>query len=207
MVMKDFVNTKTTMTEPRANSEDTELANKLKRSEPDAILALYNAYFDRIYSLVLNQVARDGEAAQDIVQEVFLAATKSAHRFDGRSKVSTWLYSIAHKKVVDFYRHQKRDDKYKTKAQNAQSSGIKHSLRSEPINGIVGSEEEDNQVIQETLFQLPLHYRQALLLKYVEEMPVLDICRIMKRSPKSVEGLLTRARRELRDHLDQQNKG
>jgi RNA polymerase sigma-70 factor (ECF subfamily) len=193
-------------TEPGANGEDTELANKLKSGESDAILALYNAYFDRIYSLVFNQVARDGEAAQDIVQEVFLAATKSAHRFNGQSKVSTWLYSIAHKKVVDFYRHQKRDDKRKTQAQHEQTSGIKHSLRSEPINGVVGTDEADNEVIQETLSRLPLHYRQALILKYVEEMPVLDISRIMKRSPKSVEGLLTRARRELRDQLNQQNE-
>ena len=193
-------------TEPGANGEDAELANKLKSGESDAILALYNAYFDRIYSLVFNQVARDGEAAQDIVQEVFLAATKSAHRFNGQSKVSTWLYSIAHKKVVDFYRHQKRDDKRKTQVQHAQTSGIKHSLRSTPINGMVETDETDNEVIQETLSRLPLHYRQALILKYVEEMPVLDISRIMKRSPKSVEGLLTRARRELRDQLNQQNE-
>jgi len=192
-------------TEPGANGEEAELTNKLKCGEPDAILALYNAYFDRIYSLVFNQVARDGEATQDIVQEVFLAATKSAHRFNGRSKVSTWLYSIAHKKVVDFYRHRKRDDKRKTQVQQTQTSGIKHSLRSEPINGMVETDEADNEVIQETLSRLPLHYRQALILKYVEEMPVLDISRIMKRSPKSVEGLLTRARRELRDQLNQQN--
>jgi RNA polymerase sigma-70 factor (ECF subfamily) len=192
--------------EPSVNGEDAELTNKLKRGEPEAILALYNTYFDRIYSLVFNQVDRDGEAAQDIVQEVFLAATKSAHRFDGRSKVATWLYSIAHKKVIDFYRHQKRDDKRKTQVQQTQTSGIKHSLRSEPINGLVETDETDNEAIQETLFRLPLHYRQVLLLKYVEEMPVLDISRIMKRSPKSVEGLLTRARRELRDQLNQQNE-
>lgn len=192
--------------EPGTNGEDVELTNKLKRGEPDAMLALYNTYFDRIYSLVFNQVDRDGEAAQDIVQEVFLAATKSAYRFDGRSKVATWLYSIAHKKVVDFYRHQKRDDKRKTQVQQTQTSGIKHSLRSEPISGMVETDETANEVIQDTLSRLPLHYRQALLLKYVEEMPVLDISRIMKRSPKSVEGLLTRARRELRDQLNQQNE-
>jgi DNA-directed RNA polymerase specialized sigma24 family protein len=47
----------------------------------------------------------------------------------------------------------------------------------------------------------------VLILKYVEEMPVAEISQVMGRSPKSVEGLLTRARRELRDRLAAQNEG
>ncbi len=61
-------------------------------------------------------------------------------------------------------------------------------------------------MVEQALVGLPLHYRQVLLLKYVEEMPVLEISEIMRRSSKSVEGLLTRARKALQASLNSSSK-
>ena len=61
--------------------------------------------------------------------------------------------------------------------------------------------EETQLVVEQALSNLPLDYRQVLMFKYVDEMPVLEISQIMHRSPKSVEGILTRARKALRDYL------
>jgi RNA polymerase sigma-70 factor (ECF subfamily) len=184
--------------------EDRKLIEKLKSGDPAAVVELYTAYADRIYSLVFNQVDRDRDAAQDIVQETFLAASKSAGKFHGRSKVYTWLYSIAHKKVADFYRRRKREAKYQTESSDSQ---IDRSAGGEPVVTEAMESEEQNRIVQETLSGLPLHYKEVLMLKYVEEMPVAEISQVMGRSPKSIEGLLTRARRELRDRLAIQNEG
>ncbi len=181
------------------NVEGGELVAKLQHGEPAAVLELYNAYGGRIYALVFNQVAGDRDAAQDIVQETFLAALKSAGKFHGQSKVYTWLYSIASKKVADFYRRKKREIKH-------QSEPLEKYASEPATNGTIESEEE-HRLIQATLAGLPLHYRQVLIFKYVEEMPVSEISQVMGRSPKSIEGLLTRARRELRDRLNVQNEG
>jgi len=180
---------------------DDELVAKLKRGEPTAVMELYTAYADRIYSLVFNQVDGDRDAAQDIVQETFLAASKSAGKFRGQSKVYTWLYSIANKKVADFYRRRRREAKYQTVSEDSQIE-----LVASPDEGTMESEEK-RQAVQATLSSLPLHYKQVLILKYIEEMPVTEISQVMGRSPKSIEGLLTRARRELRDRLAVQNEG
>jgi len=184
--------------------EDAKLIEKLKSGDQAAVVELYNAYADRIYSLVFNQVDRDRDAAQDIVQETFLAASKSAPKFHGRSKVYTWLYSIAHKKVADFYRRRKREAKYQTESANSQVDRIPDG---EPTVTEIMESDEKNHALQDTLSGLPLHYKEVLMLKYVEEMPVVEIGQVMGRSPKSVEGLLTRARRELRDRLAVKNKG
>jgi len=188
------------------NAEDAELISRLGRGEPEAAVALYDAYFDRIYALVFNQVARNREAAQDIVQETFLAALKSAGKFDGRSKAYTWLYSIATKKVADFYRRKKRVAKHHVESVNGtlELDQLSDSKQSAP--GTVESDEESHAV-QQALSGLTLRYRQVLILKYVEEMPVLEISRIMGRSPKSIEGLLTRARKELRVRLTRRSEG
>ena len=124
-----------------ASAEEKEIIAKLKHGEPMAITELYNTYVDRVYSMVLNRLDRDRDAAQDIVQETFLAASKSAGRFDGRSKVSTWLYSIAYKKIADFYRRRKREVRRQSEAQDNYAVEMAQSPGDEALDaGAVESE-------------------------------------------------------------------
>ncbi len=192
----------TQMVDSILKTNDAQLVKDLRGGKPSAVAELYNTHADRIYSLVFNQVDRNHEVAQDIVQETFVAALKSAANFRGQRKVYTWLCSIANKKVSDFYRRQKRQAKYQTTtALEPDQIGVE-ALASNPVES-----EERHEVTRQVLFSLPLHYRQVLILKYVEEMPVLEISQIMGRSPKSIEGLLTRARNELRTKLATQSEG
>ena len=193
----------TQMVDSILKTNDAQLVKDLRGGKPSAVAELYNTHADRIYSLVFNQVDRNHEVAQDIVQETFVAALKSAANFRGQSKVYTWLCSIANKKVSDFYRRQKRQAKYQTTtALEPDQIGDVGVLVPDPA-----AAEERHEVTRQVLFSLPLHYRQVLILKYVEEMPVLEISQIMGRSPKSIEGLLTRARNELRTKLATQSEG
>ena len=191
----------TPMTDSTSTIDDAQFIKDLRRGDTSAVTRLYNTYADRIYSLVFNQVGRDHDVAQDIVQETFVAALKSVAKFRNQSKIYTWLCSIANKKVADFYRRQKRQAKYQTKALEPDQIG---SDTLAPDFAETGERQED---ARQALSSLPLHYRQVLILKYVEEMPVSEISKIMGRSPKSIEGLLTRARKELRDKLATQSEG
>jgi RNA polymerase sigma-70 factor (ECF subfamily) len=192
----------TPMADPTSTINDAQFIKDLRRGDPRAVTRLYNTYADRIYSLVFHQVDRNHEVAQDIVQETFVAALKSVAKFRNQSKVYTWLCSIANKKVADFYRRQKRQAKYQTmKALETAQIG---SDTLAPDFAETGERQED---ARQALSSLPLHYRQVLIFKYVEEMPVSQISKIMERSPKSIEGLLTRARKELRARLAIPNEG
>jgi RNA polymerase sigma-70 factor (ECF subfamily) len=66
-------------------------------------------------------------------------------------------------------------------------------------------DEEDRQSVHQALADLPQDYQEVLVLKYLKDMPVLAISQIMGRSPKSVEGLLSRARKAMRDNLESNN--
>ncbi len=44
---------------------------------------------------------RDAEAIEDVMQETFLAVHRSLPRFEGKSRLTTWVYSLAHHKVMD----------------------------------------------------------------------------------------------------------
>src|SRR5512138_546146 len=85
------------------------LAAKISAGEADAFNELFLIYFDRLYSLVFHEIGRDQTIAEDIVQETFLSALKSAKNFKGNSQVYTWLVGIAHHKIADYYRHLKRE--------------------------------------------------------------------------------------------------
>lgn len=63
-------------------------------------------YGDALYGFALARV-NDKEAAEDLVQETFLAAIKSQDRFKGRSSEKTWLFGILKHKLIDHYRKRK----------------------------------------------------------------------------------------------------
>jgi RNA polymerase sigma-70 factor (ECF subfamily) len=65
--------------------------------------------------------------------------------------------------------------------------------------------EEIRQSVHQALASLPQDYQEVLVLKYLKDMPVLAISQVMGRSPKSVEGLLSRARKAMRANLEDNN--
>jgi RNA polymerase sigma-70 factor (ECF subfamily) len=88
--------------DPTSQSYETRLVEKLRSGDSTAMEEFYNIYRNRLYSLILEQVGRDQAVAEDLVQEVFLAAIGSLDKFRGDSQLYTWLRSIAFHKVKDF---------------------------------------------------------------------------------------------------------
>jgi len=165
----------------------------------------YNLYRNRLYSLVLEQVDRDEAVAEDLVQEVFLAALSSLDRFRGESQLYTWLRGIALHKINDFYRHHAREAKPIKSSDDSDGLELEQTRDNEPATHTVLEDEEVRQSVHQALADLPHDYQEVLVLKYLKDMPVLAISQIMGRSPKSVEGLLSRARKAMRDNLETNN--
>lgn len=186
---------------------DLDLMRRLSNGESGAIADLYDLYFDRLYSLVFNQVDRNRDSAEDIIQETFLAAIKSAKSFRGQSSIYTWLCSIAYHKIADHYRRQARERKHLASDVNVDEVDTTDSPGRQNQPESMFESTQTRQIINQALAKLPLDYRQVLILKYIEEMSVLEISQIMGRSPKAIEGLLTRSRKALQAHLAELREG
>lgn len=192
--------------DPTSHSYETKLVKKLRSGDNTAMEEFYNIYRNRLYSLVLEQVGQDQTVAEDLVQEVFLAALDSLDKFRGDSQLYTWLRSIAFHKINDFYRRQVREPKPKESSPDFDTmKQIEQTGDDKPATLTVLESEEIRQSVHEALEDLPQDYQDVLVLKYLEEMPVLKISQVMGRSPKSVEGLLSRARKAMRDKLGENN--
>jgi RNA polymerase sigma-70 factor (ECF subfamily) len=194
--------------ESTSQSYEAKLIKKLRSGDSRAREEFYNIYRNRLYFVVLEQVDRDRALAEDLVQETFLAALSSLDKFRGDSQLYTWLRSIAFHKINDFYRHQAREPKPQESPPDFDAmKQLEQTGGDEPAPLTVMESEEIRQSVHEALEGLPEDYQEVLVLKYLEEMPVLEISQVMGRSPKSVEGLLSRARKAMRDNLTENNDG
>jgi RNA polymerase sigma-70 factor (ECF subfamily) len=195
-----------TITSSTSQSYESKLVEKLRSGDSTAMEEFYNIYRARIYSVVLDQVGRDQAIAEDLVQEVFLAALGSLDKFRGDSQIYTWLRSIALHKINDLYRRQAREPKPQDSSPDFDvMNQLEQTGNSEPATHTVMESEEVRQSVHQALAGLPQDYQEVLVLKYLKEMPVLAISQIMGRSPKAVEGLLSRARKAMRDNLGDSN--
>jgi len=91
---------------PLLAREELQLMEGLLAGNEDAVRALYARYARPIYTLGLRLLG-SREAAEELTQDVFLAAWRKAARFDpSRGRLSTWLMTIAHNLAVDRLRRE-----------------------------------------------------------------------------------------------------
>jgi RNA polymerase sigma-70 factor, ECF subfamily len=91
---------------PLLAREEQQLVEGLLAGNEDAVRALYARYARPIFSLGLRLLG-SREAAEELTQDVFLAAWRKAARFDpSRGRLSTWLMTIAHNLAVDRLRRE-----------------------------------------------------------------------------------------------------
>lgn len=74
--------------------EDALELEALRAGDPDALNRLVHRHNSNLYRAIF-RVVRDPDQTQSLVQETFFQALRSLHTFRARSKLSTWLYSIA----------------------------------------------------------------------------------------------------------------
>jgi RNA polymerase sigma-70 factor (ECF subfamily) len=194
-----------TIVSPTSQSYETKLVENLRSGDSAAMEAFNNLYRTRLYSLILEQVGRDEAVAEDLVQEVFLTVLSSLDKFRGDSQLYTWLRSIAFHKINDFYRRQTREPKPKKSFPDFNALKLEQTGDNEPEAFTMMESEEIRQSVHQALAGLPQDYQEVLVLKYLKDMPVLAISQVMGRSPKSIEGLLSQARKAMRDNLRDNN--
>ncbi|WP_309722564.1 sigma-70 family RNA polymerase sigma factor [Armatimonas sp.] len=132
-----------------------------------------------------------GTEAEDVVAEVFVAAFASwkscptpAPETADHDPVRAWLFGIARRKITDVLRRRQRHPE----------SGLNETLLggSSPEVEFLGDEALEQ--LRVVLAALPEDQREALRLKYVEELSLVEMGIILKRSPAAVGQLLHRAR-------------
>jgi RNA polymerase sigma-70 factor (ECF subfamily) len=157
--------------------------------------------------MVFNLAARllgDAEEARDVAQEVFLQVFRMLGRFEGRSRLKTWIYRIAVNQCHNrrrFWRRRRRD------REEALDEGL-DARRAQP--GADGGEaspyeeavrQERARRVQDALLQLSFEHRAVLLLREVEGLTCEEVGLALGVPEGTVKSRLSRAREAMRVRL------
>ena len=156
-------------------------------------------YFEEIiteYEKAVVQFAytyvKDWMLAEDISQEVFLKVYKNLPRFEYRSKLKTWLFSITANQCKDSLRLSKRRKKW----WNEVIKGFLKQDDETPENILLQSEK--NKTLGEELLNLPIKFREVLVLYYYEDLSTAEISKLLKVNHSTIRTRLDRGRNQLK---------
>ena len=150
----------------------------------------YEKYACKLTAFIRKRVNEEKDV-EELVQDTLLASLEAFRDFTFRCTVSTYLCSIAKRKVVDYYRKKKI-----AKILFSQVPGIESLLAVLTTPEDTLDEKLLRQQIKLTLSRLTPRYRRILTLKYVEGCSVIEIAALLSTSFKSVESALFRARKD-----------
>jgi len=162
---------------------------------------------DALYRYALGQV-RNGEVAENLIQETFVSGLKSQASFSGQSAERTWLIAILKHKIVDHLRQSYREKPVSDLISDEQTiddffdqtNHLKKEPRawSSPPEATLGKT-EFWQTIENCLQKLPQRIADAFSLREIENMDTKEICKLLGITPTNLWVMLHRARLQLRE--------
>ena len=173
-------------------ASDELLIQKFKDGNVDAFNVLYERHLASVYSRVRYVVPE--EEAEDITQEVFIAAAQSLHSFRGEAQFSTWLRTLTNYKVAEYYRKRNRK---REAPQVPLSETIVHG------DGNSASLMEERVVLRKALNQISKSYREVILLRFAEGLQFNEIADLTGQNLEATKSLFRRAMSALRSQLDE----
>jgi RNA polymerase sigma-70 factor (ECF subfamily) len=188
--------------------QSIQLARLGDDSSLGTLLSSYERYLKLLAQVQIGRALRSKLDASDIVQETFLEAHKSIHRFEGTNgdQFIAWLKSILAKRLANTMRHylgtQARDIRLEERIENSLDhssmslAGMVAVQNSSPSHHV--SKKEQSQLMAEALLRLPDDYREVIMMRHLEGMTFPEIAAAMNRTEGSAEKLWLRGMAKLK---------
>lgn len=186
----------------RLNSSDDsqQVLMALRRRDPQALAILFEQHADAIHRLALNVLGGDAQQADGVVQNTFIALIEHVEQFEGRARISTWLYRVAYNEALRRLRRARPqlalDDALDEDLPMPASLFDWRDLPEEALR-----QQEARAMMQAAIDALPASLRAAFTLRDVQEFSTREVAEILSISEAAVKVRLHRARLALREAL------
>jgi RNA polymerase sigma factor (sigma-70 family) len=174
--------------------EDTQeqvYINRIKNGDPAPYAFLVDKYKYMTYTITL-KILGNPENAQDAAQESFIKAYQQIHQFEGKSKFSTWLYTIVYRTAISKLRENKIETLSITDVihENYAQEYTTPQLEQLQIK-------DEQQHVKEAIQKLPKTEALLITLFYINENTIKEIREITGMSLPNIKIKLFRARKKL----------
>ena len=171
---------------------------QLVRREPRALELLYNRYCRAVYSLAL-RIAQQAEAAEEIIQDVFLQLWRNAHRYQAsRGPLEPWLFTLARNRALDQMRLKREKERRREETLEDQflhcsgpnpESLADRNRRAERVRGLMRA--------------LPERQRRAIELAYFDGLTHTEISKALEEPLGTVKSWIRTGLLRLREALEE----
>jgi len=178
---------------------------RLKKRDKEAFVLAYDAYAESIYRFVYFKVGGQ-EEAEDITSQVFLKTWDyiQNNNLKDYKTLKSLLYKVARNTVIDHYRKESR------KAESSLDTGvgdINDVNIADPAQDILGkiSTKADYEILVLRMCDLKNEYREAIVLRYINELNIKEIAAVLDKSRGNVRVLIYRALKALKELVNDED--
>ncbi len=164
--------------------------------EYDSFEELAMPLFDQLYNFA-HWLTQNREEAEDLVQETYAKALKGFSSFQLGTNFRAWMYRILRNTFLTSRTGLRATA---TVSLDSEGDGVELTVENETPETIL-MQRSDSHLVQTAIEELPVHYREILLLCDVEEMSYQEIGEALSIPIGTVMSRLSRARKTLRDRL------
>lgn len=178
-------------------NNEKKLLFELKKGDKEVFMQCYDDYVDQIYRFIFYKVG-NVEEAEDLTSAVFLKIWNfiRGNQVDEYKSLKSLIYRIARNTVIDQYRKRSVRDEFSTnQADEIEIIDIKQDSAA-MMDAII-----DKEMISSKLMELKDEYRELIVLRYIDELSIAEIARILEKSAGSVRVDLHRALKTLKNIL------
>lgn len=158
----------------------------MEKKRHDDFGILYDRYAEKVYHKCISFV-KDVDLAQDLAHDVFLKTFLNLAKFEGKSKFSTWLYSLTYNFCIDYLRKNNKtmvnSDEVLVNIPDDDDEKNERELLS------IASER-----LQDVLESIPADDKMILLMKYQDDLSVKEIQGALELSESAVKMRVKRAK-------------
>jgi RNA polymerase sigma-70 factor (ECF subfamily) len=176
-------------------TSDEVLIARIAKGDRLAMEELYGRYRVPVYRFVLRMV-RNPTTAEDLNSDVFLDVWRQAGTFEGRSAVSTWIFSIARFKALNALQRRPMEELDDEKA------GAIEDQADDPE--IALAKKDKAAVLRACLLKLSAEHREIVNLVYYQHKSVEDVAGIVGIPEATVKTRMFYARKKLSELLTEQ---
>ena len=179
---------------------DESLMARYARGDAEAFEVLYRRHEMRIWRYLERSVANRA-TADELMQEVWFAVAREAPNYRATARFTTWLFTIAHNRMIDWVRANR--PQVSLESLGYEAGAVIVQLTADPSSGPLAAAvaHEQSSVLTGALAQLPAEQREAFLMQVEGGLGVEEIAAITGMSFETTKSRLRYARTKLREIL------
>ncbi len=175
---------------------ERELFERMRNGDADALAALCTRC-DRWMRALVYATAGSADAVDDVMQTAWLRVWRKSPKLGDTGRWKAWMATVARNAARDALRKQRRRKAFQ---QTVAERALQQPRHQAPADAPLRAHEQTQRILQ-AIHRLPAKYREAFILRHLDEMSPNEIAELLDVPETTVVTRLWRARKRLRDSL------